>query len=62
MQSSNKGLLLNQHVMPIDDLREHCDSPECWCLPTQDDEESELYVHHSMDRREAYETGDLKPS
>lgn len=48
------------HVVPIDDLKEHIDTPECWCKPTKD-EEYDLYTHHAMDRRELYETGELKP-
>lgn len=45
------------HVMPVNDLREHQESPECWCKPTPDDVEPSLYVHHSMDQREQYEQG-----
>jgi hypothetical protein len=44
------------HTMPVNDLREHVSRPDCWCKPTQDDEEPRLWVHHSMDRREEYET------
>lgn len=42
------------HVMPINDLREHVESNDCWCSPTEDDG---VMVHHSMDRREEYERG-----
>lgn len=43
------------HVTPIDDLREHIlDKGTCWCHPDHD-EENDIYVHHSMDGREAYE-------
>ena len=44
------------HVMPVDDLREHVDSRDCWCRPTYDDG---VWVHHSMDLREEYEEGRL---
>jgi hypothetical protein len=44
------------HVVPLNDLREHTDSPDCWCNPTEDDGEwPDVWVHHSMDRREEYE-------
>lgn len=43
------------HIMPVDDLREHEMAPACWCHPTKDDE-SGAWVHHSMDQRELYET------
>ncbi len=45
------------HVMPINDLREQADSPECWCKPIHDEEEPNLYIHNSMDERELYEQG-----
>lgn len=50
------------HVIPVGDLREHESSPACWCKPTPDDEEHEIFVHHAMDNREAFETGERKPS
>ena len=48
------------HVIPEDDLRGHETTPECWCKPTQDDDEPNVWVHHSMDRREEYEEGRAK--
>lgn len=45
------------HVMPMNDLREHVDSRDCWCKPTPDGDEPLVIVHHSMDRREEYEEG-----
>ena len=50
------------HVIPVDDLRDHTCDRGCWCQPTQDEEEPLLYVHHAMDQRELYETGERKPS
>lgn len=51
------------HVYPTDDLREHVtEGAGCWCKPTPDDEEPQLLVHHAMDGREAFETGERKPS
>jgi hypothetical protein len=45
------------HVVPLNDLREHVSLPSCWCKPTLDDEEFDVYVHHSLDGRERYEEG-----
>lgn len=50
------------HVVPVGDLREHVPSAGCWCRPTRDDESPEVLVHHSMDGREAFETGERRPS
>lgn len=54
------GWLLNTdhiHVIPTGDLREHDTSKDCWCHPTPADDELDVIVHHSMDRREEYEDG-----
>jgi hypothetical protein len=48
------------HVVPINDLREHTPRPDCWCNPTEDNEWPDVWVHHSMDKREAYEQGRKK--
>lgn len=53
------GLL---HVTPENDLREHVLSRQCWCKPTPDEEEPSVIVHHSLDGREAFETGARRPS
>lgn len=45
------------HVVPVGDLREHTVSSGCWCRPTPDDEHPNIFIHHAMDQREAYETG-----
>lgn len=50
----------NTHVVPIDDLRDHLPSSDCWCYPTED--EAGVLVHHAMDGREAFETGERLPS
>ena len=50
---------LRHHIIPLYDLREHDASPECWCHPTPD-EEHDYYLHHALDGREAYETGERK--
>jgi hypothetical protein len=46
------------HVMPLDDLREHQLTLECWCRPVLD----EVVIHNSMDGREEYERGERKRS
>jgi hypothetical protein len=45
------------HVVPINDLRRHTASPDCWCKPTEDEGWPDVWVHHSMDKREEYEEG-----
>ena len=50
----------NLHVVPTNDLREHESSVSCWCSPTPDESEPNVYIHHSMDGREAFEEGERK--
>lgn len=38
------------HIYPVDDLREHDISPDCWCKPTTGDDRH-IY-HHASDGRE----------
>lgn len=45
------------HIVPINDLREHIASKDCWCGPTEDAQVDDVWVHHSMDKREEYEEG-----
>lgn len=49
------------HVIPNNDLREHEATIRCFCKPTEDDDTPGLWIHHALDRRELYETGELKP-
>lgn len=49
------------HVVPLNDLREHAEEATCWCNP-QVDEELNLVTHNSADNREAFETGERKPT
>lgn len=42
----------------MNDLREHEPSMQCWCGPTEDRETDGLFIHHSMDGREKFETGE----
>lgn len=48
------------HVVPIDDYREHDVSKTCWCKPSPDTEESNVYLHKALDGREKYMTGELQ--
>ena len=44
------------HVLPLDDLKEHKETRDCWCKPTVEVEESRfVIVHNALDRRELYE-------
>jgi nicotinamide mononucleotide adenylyltransferase len=45
------------HIVPINDLREHIASTDCWCKPTEDVKFDDIWIHHSMDKREEYEEG-----
>ena len=40
------------NVIPLDDIKEHVPSNQCWCSP---DYEDGIYIHHSMDNRELTE-------
>lgn len=50
------------HITPIEDLRPHEHSAQCWCAPVEDGQEDGVWLHHSLDGREAYETGERLPS
>lgn len=43
------------HVIPINDLKEHIDSEDCWCGPWPSDDEPNVIVHNSLDGREKFE-------
>ncbi|EGY53137.1 hypothetical protein [Neisseria shayeganii] len=45
------------HVIPLNDYREHDQSRDCWCCPTVNDDG--LVIHHAMDGRERYESGEM---
>lgn len=43
------------HVVPLNDLRDHDDRPDCWCAPYEIFDAASyavIWVHNSMDRRE----------
>jgi hypothetical protein len=46
------------HVLPVNDLREHVETVDCWCGPSVDDG---VCVHNAMDEREKFESGQRLP-
>lgn len=54
---SNPDLI---HVVPLNDLREHVARIDCWCHPTPEDDEPRVILHHALDQREKYESGELR--
>lgn len=40
------------HVLPVNDLRDHEETAECWCNPRIAEH---LVIHNSLDRREIFE-------
>lgn len=49
------------HVIPVGDLRDHEPYTSCWCIPTEDPTQFDVYLHHALDGREKYESGELLP-
>lgn len=46
------------HVVPLNDLKEHTDTEECWCRPDVDYVGvGTIVTHHAADDRESYEQG-----
>jgi hypothetical protein len=52
------------HVFPVEDLRKHVTDQgfDCWCKPLPHEDDDSIVLHNSMDGREAFETGERKPS
>lgn len=50
------------HVLPVDDLRPHDFTSQCWCRPVEVDDEPDVWAHNSLDGREDYESGERLPS
>lgn len=44
--------VIDFNVIPIDDIKEHIKSNQCWCNPDYDDG---IYIHNSLDNRELTE-------
>jgi hypothetical protein len=55
MDKPGWAVIIEKHVVPLDDAREHITDVACWCHPSQDSGDEHLYVHHSADGREARE-------
>lgn len=49
------------HVVPLNDTRTHDLSEACWCQPTYEVDDGDVYIHTSADGREDYEAGFRKP-
>lgn len=39
------------HVCPIEDVRDHVESPDCWCRPERDEVVPSLWIHRSAEDR-----------
>lgn len=50
------------HITPMMDLRPHDCARTCWCKPDVDDVEDNVFIHHAMDQREGFESGERLPS
>lgn len=49
------------HVVPVNDIRDHYASADCWCEPELDEEsEVPVYIHNPGDGRDKYESGERK--
>lgn len=44
--------VVDNNVIPEDDIRDHEESNQCWCNPDYDEG---IYIHHSLDNRELTE-------
>jgi hypothetical protein len=40
--------MIDIHVMPINDIKEHEESLLCWCNPKQDTEEPNVIIHNAF--------------
>lgn len=49
------------HILPINDIKEHVESFDCWCDPViKNDLPPYVVVHNSADRRELFEPDNPK--
>lgn len=58
---------MTNHVVPIDDIREHEMHEGCWCDPVEEDDVDPsvlgtVILHNAADDREKYESGRRKPN
>lgn len=49
------------HCVPVNDLEEHLDD-ECKCCPVRNVDLPLVWMHNAFDKRELYETGEMKLS
>lgn len=49
--------IYSEHLIPLNDCKNHRVDCQCWCNPTLNDENR--WVHNSVDGREEYEHGRL---
>lgn len=48
--------MIEQHIVPLNDLRKHLEESGCWCVPEEDIRpDSIVYVHNALDKREIFE-------
>jgi hypothetical protein len=47
----------HSHFIPMNDLKRHKLSKDCWCRPERDSNYPDVWVHNSADGREKYEAG-----
>lgn len=57
-----KKMISGVHLIPLGGAREHTTTRGCWCEPTRDTVKRDVWIHHSDDQREKFETGERKPS
>lgn len=57
--ADDRGGAKRFHVIPLEDLREHERSDDCWCHP---DHDNGVVTHAALDGREAFERGERVPS
>lgn len=44
------------NVLPVNDLKEHIETPYCWCEPLIEYKDGvKIIIHNSLDGREFYE-------
>lgn len=56
-EEQSRSDLDQYHIVPVNDLREHEASPDCFCKPLRDEEEPTVWIHNSLDQRESFESG-----
>lgn len=54
--------MIEFHSVPLNDLKPHEPSKDCWCQPelVYDEDDEPIWQHHALDQREKYLSGELK--